>query len=262
MKHNVKVLDLNLKVYKCLLQVFSTVRSYKCFSWFKRFLSGKSFNFQLLHMNLLKTCPTSLFRIVINTRRAAGHIKPHPIEANNTARNRVPVTRNGHNTVAVLHLLGWLHVLSALKQRLPPLLLPLPQLEHLVAANGLCWNRCHDHHLLLPPNLLHLPMWPPLAIHLPRWDHSHGDVHHHNTALPIPFKCQISSFSSLTLRSHGVIWHSACNPCCHCELEWTPEIYNPGLWVGHGSILWDWYHILCYSNSGEVEARLLRHRRT
>ncbi|RVX05207.1 Heptahelical transmembrane protein 1 [Vitis vinifera] len=65
------------------------------------------------------------------------HIKPHPIEANNTARNRVPVTRNGHNTVAVLHLLGWLHVLSALKQRLPPLLLPLPQLEHLVAANGL-----------------------------------------------------------------------------------------------------------------------------
>lgn len=96
-----------------------------------------------------------------------------------------------HRTVAVLRVLRRLNVLPSLEQHLPSLLLPFSPSKSPLTQNRLHRNRRHDHHLLFPPNLLHLSMRSPLAIRLSRRNHHHGHLHHPYSALPGAFRQQI-----------------------------------------------------------------------
>nr|CAD1831817.1 unnamed protein product [Ananas comosus var. bracteatus] len=63
---------------------------------------------------------------------------------------------------------------AAVEQRLPPALLPLAPPERLPGPARLRRHRRHDRRLLLPADLLHLPLRPPVAPRLPLRHLRHG----------------------------------------------------------------------------------------
>ncbi|KAL0358419.1 UNVERIFIED_CONTAM: Heptahelical transmembrane protein 1 [Sesamum angustifolium] len=84
-----------------------------------------------------------------------------------------------------------LHVLSPLKQHVPSLLLPLPSLKRIPTPAGLRRDHSHDNHLLLPSNILHLPVHPTLADCLSHWYHNHRNMHCRHIALSSPHVWEI-----------------------------------------------------------------------
>ena len=198
------------------------------------------------------------FLILSNTKNVSGD--------NTTTRFGAHITRgNGcfvGNPVAILCIPRWFYVLPPLKYHLSPLLLPFTPFEHSLVANGLCWHRHNDHHLIFPSNLLYLPMWTSLAIYLPWWCHCTGNVHYSNTTFSITIDRKVSFFSSLPLLFHGTLWPYPSSPRNICQLEQPQARHDFGLRVCHGYILLDWNRVLRQQVSREIEAWMVRPNRT
>ncbi|KAL0333986.1 UNVERIFIED_CONTAM: Heptahelical transmembrane protein 1 [Sesamum angustifolium] len=87
---------------------------------------------------------------------------------------------------------------------LPSLLLPLAQPQPTPPPCGLRRHNRHDNHVLLPSDILRLPMHPALAGRLPHRHHGDGDMHHHHLALPALSSGKYRSFRALLFVSMGL----------------------------------------------------------
>lgn len=121
--------------------------------------------------------------------------------------------RKGHPELAILRVPVWLHVLPHLKQHLPSLLLPLASLKQIPTTSGLRRNHGHDHHLLLPSNILHLPVHPTLANCLSHRYHDHGNMHYRHLALSGPHVWEIPFVPCFALCVYGLVWPNPCSTC-------------------------------------------------
>ena len=91
-------------------------------------------------------------------------------------------------------------------------LFSLPPHEPMASPNGLHRDHCHDHYVVLPPNLLHLPMPTPLANHLPFRNLYLWSLHHRHPTLSNSLLRKMPGISSHPLRVHGAIWAYPCYP--------------------------------------------------
>lgn len=169
---------------------------------------------------------------------------------------------NPCNSLAILRILIRFNVLPSFKQRLPSLFLPFTSPKPPPPPHRLRRNHSHDHHLLLPANLLHIPVRPPLAFHLLRRNHSNGNVHNHYTPISNAFNGKIQRFPSFTLLFNGILRLRPCRSRPRRELEQPTTGYHVSLWGSNGGVLFDRDNVLCEQNSWKVEARMVWFSRT